>query len=67
MARDDIATAKREKRDGFGVNVIREVPLEQLEHVAVAKLSDLLWPLVERISFSDCVYTMSAGWGVFSH
>jgi Chaperonin 10 Kd subunit len=39
VARDDIAAAKREKRDGFGVRVNREVPLEQLEHVAVAKFA----------------------------
>ena len=39
MARDEIA-AKREKREGFGVlPVNREIPLEQLEHVAIAKFA----------------------------
>lgn len=39
MARDDIA-ARREKKDGFGAPVNREVPLEQLESAAaVAKFA----------------------------
>lgn len=38
MGRDDVA-AKREKREGFGVPVNREIPLDQLEHVAVAKFA----------------------------
>lgn len=39
MARDEVAT-KREKREGFGVAVNREVPLDQLEAAAsVAKFA----------------------------
>ena len=38
MPRDDLAP-KREKKAGFGAPVNREVPLEQLESVAVAKFA----------------------------
>lgn len=38
MARDEVAT-KREKREGFGVTVNREVPPEQLAHIAIAKFA----------------------------
>jgi co-chaperonin GroES (HSP10) len=38
MSRDEIAT-RREKKAGFGAPVNREVPPEQLEHLAVAKFA----------------------------
>jgi co-chaperonin GroES (HSP10) len=38
VARDEIAT-KREKKEGFGARVNHEVPVDQLEHLAVAKFA----------------------------
>jgi co-chaperonin GroES (HSP10) len=38
VGRDEIAT-RREKKAGFGAPVNREVPTEQLEHLAVAKFA----------------------------